>query len=147
MDGIVRVSVVATGIDADAASHARQTVHEHSQEEIPSDHTDDTNEFDDVLTTNTDESAEGEALTSSEEEGTETSHVTLSSEIPAYEEAPKRKLSFFERLTGRRKAETPTAYDERPAKRPRTELNSNTEPLEEGTSENLEIPAFLRRKK
>ena len=65
------------------------------------------------------------------------------------EETPKRKLSFFERLTG----VTKRTQDEQPTQtQPRVRMESvpqfsqsaNTSADEE--EENLEIPAFLRRK-
>jgi cell division protein FtsZ len=154
MEGVIRVSVVATGIDAESTQHrsaaARSTSHSGfgsthpmpepvvAQHGIPQETHE---EFDDELTA----TASNESLKSSANHHEEMMEESRISEEP-YRKA--RKLSFFERLTGRR--HQPELEEDhlfhKPAQRSKTKVRADEDlNLDEG--EELEIPAFLRRKK
>ena len=154
MEGVIRVSVVATGIDAESTQHrsaaARATSHsglgsaQHMPESAVDQHTvpqEMHEEFDDELTA----MASNESLKSSIDHHEEMMEESMMSAEP-YRKA--RKLSFFERLTGRR--HQPEHEEDhlfhKPAQRPKTKVRTD-EDLNLDESEELEIPAFLRRKK
>lgn len=156
MEGVIRVSVVATGIDADSTHHrsaaARSTSHsgmgstqsmpEPTQHHQGSLH-DSNEEFDDELTAASSLSLEhSKTMTETHEEIIDDSMLTAE----PYRKA--RKLSFFERLTGRRSQ--PEHEEEhlfqKPLQRSKAKIRADDDVnLEE--AEELEIPAFLRRKK
>jgi cell division protein FtsZ len=153
MEGIIRVSVVATGIDADA-SHLRafgnktgsngfgttsltQEVTQSLGQGLES-HTE-VEDFDDVLT-----ASSHEAIKQTQEQHEEVIEHVQSTETYR---AP-RKLSFFERLTGRRRAPDfeEDHFFEQPSSRSKAKVRADDD-LNLDESEELEIPAFLRRKK
>lgn len=152
MEGIIRVSVVATGIDAESAQHRSAAVrptshggfgaHSASASVEPaihqSDHTQD--EFDEELTA----SEEVPQNVSEKQDDTMIEEVT----IPSESFRKTRKLSFFERLTGRR-SDPDLEEDhifQKPLSRSKAKVRTE-EDLSLDESEELEIPAFLRRKK
>jgi cell division protein FtsZ len=157
MEGLIRVSVVATGIDAESSQHrsaaARSTSHsglgstthfdpEFSDQQRNSHEKND--EFDNELTAATSQTSEQIKIATDSLEEKEDDDSMLSAE--PYRKA--RKLSFFERLTGRRSQ--PENEEEhlfhKPAQRSKTKVRTDDDlNLDEG--EELEIPAFLRRKK
>lgn len=153
MEGVIRVSVVATGIDAEVTQNrsaaARSTSHggfgspQHmpesaAQHSLPQETHE---EFDDELTATT----AAESLKSSADHHDEMMEESMQTPEP-YRKA--RKLSFFERLTGRRQ-QADLEEDHlfhKPAQRSKTKVRTDEDlNLDEG--EELEIPAFLRRKK
>lgn len=156
MEGVIRVSVVATGIDAESTQHrsaaARSTSHsgfgstQHTPEPVIAQHSlpqETHEEFDDELTATAPNATE--SLKSSSDHHEDMMEESMMSAEP-YRKA--RKLSFFERLTGRRHQ---TEHEEdhlfhKPAQRSKTKVRTDEDlNLDEG--EELEIPAFLRRKK
>jgi cell division GTPase FtsZ len=154
MEGIIRVSVVATGIDAESTRHrlaaARSTSHSGfghthpTSEHVAAQHgtSQETHEeFDDELTA----IASDESIKSSEDHHEEMMDEPRVSEEPFRK---VRKLSFFERLTGRRhqaELEEDQLFH-KPIQRSKTKVRTDEDlHLDEG--EELEIPAFLRRKK
>jgi cell division protein FtsZ len=155
MEGIIRVSVVATGIDVETI-HPRPSINKtmapnmnaaySTVETTPAASStvlnEDTEEFDDVLTVASSTSQDQSKQTQEKyEDDTELVHA-------AEPTRPSRKLSFFERLTGRRR--TPEFEEdhffEQPITRSKAKVRTD-EDLNLEESEELEIPAFLRRKK
>jgi len=154
MEGIIRVSVVATGIDADTShprafgnkigSHFDNTTHL-AQEAAQSlnqglePHTE-VEDFDDVLTVTSSQESTKQTPEQSEES---VEHLNSSETYRA-----PRKLSFFERLTGRRRTSDfeEDHFFEQPSSRSKTKVRTDDD-LNLDETEELEIPAFLRRKK
>lgn len=156
MEGVIRVSVVATGIDAESTQHrsaaARSTSHsglgsthlapELADQQSASHEAND--EFDNELTAEASQTLDHTKTAPGTHEEVMDDDSMLSAE--PYRKA--RKLSFFERLTGRRSQ--PEHEEEhlfhKPAQRSKTKVRTDDDlNLDEG--EELEIPAFLRRKK
>lgn len=156
MEGVIRVSVVATGIDAESTQHrsaaARSTSHSglgstrlapELADQQSTSH-EESDEFDNELTAETSQTLEHTKAAPGTHEEVMDDDSMLSAE--PYRKA--RKLSFFERLTGRRSQ--PEHEEEhlfhKPAQRSKTKVRTDDDlNLDEG--EELEIPAFLRRKK
>lgn len=160
MEGIIRVSVVATGIDAEVGAQ-RKTVAQgmsHSFGTSFPSHLDtgqsntsqgggdaEAEEFDDILTADALPQSNSENVKKLSED--EDSFDALSPTEP-YRAAP-RKLSFFERLTGRRRStsvEEEHFFESSNSSRSKPKVRAD-EDLNIDESEELEIPAFLRRKK
>lgn len=161
LTGRMRVSVVATGIDSAAMSQAIAEARKNAQPKVVSA----------LGAMFPEDSALSKTETEnlSPSEGLETSTTTIYS-FPqqnaqtdedndqqyyqpypqgSQEEAPKRKLSFFERLTG----VTRRAQDDQPVQaQPRVRMESvppfaqSANTGADAEEENLDIPAFLRRK-
>ncbi len=146
MDGVVRVSVVATGIDADISSQQHSVSTSYSQD------SEDTKEFDDILTAeNADKTSEESSSTTENTNEIKTS-FNIAEELPNNIEPQKRRLSFWERLTGQRNAvkQDETVYGPTTDSRhqtPATNASTEEAPSSSKGEEDLEIPAFLRRKK
>lgn len=151
MEGIIRVSVVATGIDAESAQHRSSAVRPTSHggfgahgsaasvEPAPQ-HADAHDEFDEELTA----SADVPKAASEKHDEMMIEEVT----VPSESFRKTRKLSFFERLTGRRHDADPEEDHMFQKPLPRSKAKVRTEEdLSLDESEELEIPAFLRRKK
>jgi cell division protein FtsZ len=123
MNGRMRVSVVATGIDAVAVKQKKQAYEEMAavrQQSEP---------FDAVAT------AEN---TQSDDKSAQPFSVVKNSEERDVQAAPrKRSPSLFERLTGMKKNFSSDKKDDFPAQQTRPRGNSQ--------EEDLEIPAFLRK--
>lgn len=150
MEGVIRVSVVATGIDAEVT---QQQIKGHkAAQEITSRTASETSkasattDFDEVLTAESTEAQQEVEEASTEED---VSALNITRESPTvHAPAPRRKLSFFERLTGRRKQdvfEDDHAFEPR-ASQPKARVRAEDE-IQLDDAEDLEIPAFLRRKK
>lgn len=154
MKGIIRVSVVATGIDAESALHrsaavkatthggfshlASATVEPASHQTVM--HAEAQSEFDEELTVST----ELPKIVAEKQDELMIEEVT----VPSETFRKTRKLSFFERLTGRRHdadLEEEQIY-QKPLPRTKAKVRAE-EDLSLDESEELEIPAFLRRKK
>lgn len=157
MEGIIRVSVVATGIDADithqrssaarSMSHGGISAAHYSTSEInvpnslgASIQHEESKEFDDVLTA--DDATEQSKQLFEKEDG----DIEPTSNEEFYKAPPK--LSFFERLTGRRRIRDvdEDRFFQQPVSRVKTKVRADEE-LSLDETEELEIPAFLRRKK
>ncbi|MCP5322442.1 MAG: cell division protein FtsZ [Candidatus Paracaedibacteraceae bacterium] len=159
MEGIIRVSVVATGIDAELGSQRKSATQgmPHSFGPTFPSHIDiaqanasqgealGTEEFDDILKAdNVTQSASDGVKKLSEDEDS----FDLSQPTEPYRAIP-RKLSFFERLTGRRRStavEEEHFFDSQNSSRSKPKIRAD-EDLSIDEAEELEIPAFLRRKK
>jgi cell division protein FtsZ len=151
MEGVIRVSVVATGIDAEMTQQRAAAIRASS------------NAIPDVITSNTSEDNQEEASDPYDDELTATTQKTAEDAHQLHDEAeddfaqeryvesyrPVRKLSFFERLTGRHKAPThpeDKVYEKQMPSRMKSKVKAEDD-LNLDDSEELEIPAFLRRKK
>lgn len=151
MEGVIRVSVVATGIDAEVT---QQQIHGHKTAAKASAAT---NHIEDKLTDQESSKDFDEAITA---DATVEKHQDPTNDLDDEElsfnvnretssqYASRRKLSFFERLTGRRKKDDfneDLVFENRPPKA-KVKIRSEDD-VQLDDAEELEIPAFLRRKK
>lgn len=145
LSGKIRVSVVATGIDPKTIQDILPKKQEHkfyldaNQHELNLGASVVEEEPDEILDDEIEEGIDVEVKTSVEElmnVGTSTSSYT--SMMPAYEEPQQKKMSFFEKLGFKKKASEPT-YQQPEVSVVRTDSTMQ--------AEDMDIPAFLRRKK
>jgi cell division protein FtsZ len=155
MEGIIRVSVVATGIDAETShqpSHGRVShgfghpgVVDNTAAAASNLGSEDAEEFDDILSVSSVTIADSAKQVA--EKGTTVELPQALSEAP--HRRTVRKLSLFERLTGRRRQpefDEEDPFFEQSTARTKTKVLTD-EDLISDDNEELEIPAFLRRKK
>lgn len=176
LEGVMRVSVVATGIDAE--NHIQRklekqamnmfqersklaefvTTGDEDDTSVRSDeraalgtlqqHDEEPESFEKIHSTTIEDDAFIPPLAVNPDELGEASHIEEKIERPDFSQKPKeKKLSFFERLTGIRK--TPghdNSNVEDFAKKQEPHVSSN-DPHAAADDDLLDIPAFLRRKK
>ena len=153
MNGRMRVSVVATGIDAAAVEQKKREYEESSVSAIAKDSRISSSDISMVNNSETEkslsqpQSTEGDANVNSADKPSPilgvVSNKASSSEQPAVQEAPKKKSpSLFERLTGIRRPFHP--HKEEASSSSMTNQASKNAPTA-SKEDDLEIPAFLRR--